>query len=156
MLWLGEPIDCTFNLEQVVLVEANLDTMTPEHLGFAMERLFAAGALDVTFAPLQMKKNRPGTLLSALVVPERAARIAEVMLQETTTLGVRMLPVGRMVAERHVETVQTPYGAVRLKIKHLGERRIPAPEYEDCAACAREHHVPLAEVYRAALQASLR
>jgi pyridinium-3,5-bisthiocarboxylic acid mononucleotide nickel chelatase len=153
-VWLGRPLEVEQQLEPVVLVEANLDSMTPEHLGFAMERLFAAGALDVTFAPLQMKKNRPGTLLSALARPEDATRVAQAMLLDTTTLGVRLVNASRIVTERHVETVQTPYGAVRLKIKHLGERRIPAPEFEDCAARAREHRVPIAEVYRAALRAA--
>jgi uncharacterized protein (TIGR00299 family) protein len=152
-LWLGDAVAPAANLEQVVLVEANLDDMTAEQLGFAMERLFAAGALDVAFSPLQMKKNRPGTLLTAIASPERAAEIAEAMLRETSTLGVRLLPAGRLVAARHSETVQTAYGPIRVKVKRLGERRIPAPEYEDCADAARAHGAPLAEVYRAALVA---
>jgi uncharacterized protein (TIGR00299 family) protein len=152
-VWLGEALAPASNLEQVVLVEANLDDMLPEQLGFAMERLFAEGALDVTFGPLQMKKNRPGVLLSVVAAPERAARLAEIVLQETSTLGVRLVPADRLVAARTVETVQTPYGSVRLKLKLLGERRIPAPEYEDCAALARRHGLPIAEVYRAALHA---
>ncbi len=152
-LWLGEPLAASTHDEQIVVIETNLDSMTAEHLGFAMERLFEAGALDVTFSPLQMKKNRPGTLLTALATPELARRVAETMLIETNTLGVRIQPVSRVVAERHEEIVTTPYGRVRLKVKYVGERRIPAPEYEDCAALARQHGIPIAEVYRAALLA---
>jgi uncharacterized protein (TIGR00299 family) protein len=153
-VWIGDAVEPAPNPERVVLVEANLDDMTPEQLGFAMERIFAAGALDVSFSPLQMKKNRPGTLLTALAAPERATEIAEALLRETTTLGVRLLPASRLVAERHVEWVNTAYGPIRLKVKHLGERRIPTPEFEDCAAAARAHGVPLGEVYRAAIGAA--
>jgi len=153
-IWLGEPREPLANLEQIVVVEANLDDMTAEQLGFAMERLFAAGALDVTFSALQMKKNRPGTLLTALATPLEAMAVAEAMLRETSTLGVRMLPAGRLAAERAVETVETRYGPIRVKVKRLGEQRAPAPEYEDCAAAARAHRVPLGEVYRAALLAA--
>ncbi len=153
-IWLGEPVAEPANPEQVVLVETNVDDMTPEQLGYAMERLFAAGALDVTFTPVQMKKNRPGTLLTVLALPERAQALAEVVLAETSTLGVRLVPASRLALARHVGTVATAYGPVRVKVKHLGERRIPVPEYEDCAARARESGVPLLEVYRAALAAA--
>jgi hypothetical protein len=132
------------------VIEANLDDASPEYLGFAMERLFEAGALDVFFTPIQMKKNRPGTLLGVIGRPEQVATLAELVLRETTTLGVRLRRSQRLIAERRQETVPTPFGEVRVKLKLLPDRVIAAPEYEDCARLAREQQVPLAEVYRAA------
>ncbi|MCC6176021.1 MAG: nickel pincer cofactor biosynthesis protein LarC [Chloroflexi bacterium] len=141
--------------DEVVAIEANLDDMTPEALGYAMERLFAAGALDVYFTPIQMKKNRPGTLLGVIAPPDRAAALAGVILQETTTLGVRMQPLARLIAPRRQEAVQTAFGPIRVKLKLLGEdgRVIASPEYDDCARIARLHGLPLADVYRIALLA---
>jgi uncharacterized protein (DUF111 family) len=140
--------------DEVMVIEANLDDATPELLGYAMERLFEAGALDVFFTPIQMKKNRPGTLLGVIGRPDRASALAEVILRETTTLGVRLRRSERLIAGRRQETVLTPFGPVRVKVKLLGERAIAAPEYEDCAQVAREQGVPLADVYRAAQQAA--
>jgi uncharacterized protein (DUF111 family) len=132
------------------VIEANLDDASPEHLGYAMERLFEAGALDVFFTPIQMKKNRPGTLLGVIGRPERVTALAEVVLRETTTLGVRLRRSQRLIAERRQETVVTPFGPVQVKLKLLADRMVAAPEYEDCARLAREQQVPLADVYRAA------
>ncbi|RME36579.1 MAG: nickel pincer cofactor biosynthesis protein LarC, partial [Thermoflexia bacterium] len=117
--WLGE-LEELPDQEQVVLLECNLDDATGELLGYAMERLFAAGALDVWFVPVQMKKNRPGVVLSALARPERAAALASLILRETPTLGVRRHPVERLVAGRSERTVETPWGPVRVKEKRLG------------------------------------
>src|SRR4051812_14880939 len=136
--------------DEVVVIEANLDDASPEHLGYTMERLFEAGALDVYFTPIQMKKNRPGTLLGVIARPEGVSALADLILRETTTLGVRMRRSQRLIAERRQDTVLTPFGEIRVKLKLLGDRTIAAPEYEDCARLAREQQVPLAEVYRAA------
>ena len=123
----------------VVLLETNLDNATGEQLGFAMERLFEAGALDVWHTPIQMKKNRPGALLSALGPASLESRLAEAFLRDTPTLGVRVRPVGRYVAERDIVTVETEYGPMRVKRKWLaGEVVSAAPEYEDVATAARE------------------
>lgn len=150
--WLGETR--SGNHEQVVLLECNLDNATGETLGHAMERLFAAGALDVWFTPIQMKKNRPGVALSVIVAPGEADRLAEVMLRVTPTLGLRWLELERRTAERRTETVQTPWGEVRVKVKILDggivQRR---PEYEDCARIAREQGIPLEDVVQAVLAA---
>ncbi len=151
--WLGEArVD---NHEQVVLLECNLDNATGEVLGHAMERLFAAGALDVWFTPIQMKKNRPGVVLSVIAAPNEADRLAEVVLRETPTLGLRWLDLERRTAERRTETVQTPWGEVRVKVKILDggivQRR---PEYEDCARIARERGIPLEDVVQAVLAAT--
>ena len=128
--------------DNVVLLETNLDNATGEQLGFAMERLFEAGALDVWHTPIQMKKNRPGVLLSALGPAALESRLAEVFLRDTPTLGVRVRPVGRYVADRDTVTVETEYGPIRMKRKWLaGEVVSAAPEYEDITAAARERGV---------------
>lgn len=142
--------------DNVVLLETNLDNATGEQLGFAMERLFEAGALDVWHAPIQMKKNRPGILLSALGPAALESRLAEVFLRDTPTLGVRVRPVGRYVAERDIVTVETEYGPMRLKRKWLaGEVVSAVPEYEDVAAAAREAGVDWSAVAEASASAHL-
>jgi uncharacterized protein (TIGR00299 family) protein len=139
--------------DSVVAIETNLDDSTPEELGFAMEQLLGDGALDVAFSPLQMKKNRPGVLVRVLARPADAARLAELLLVSTSALGVRFGTLERLVARRDAETVDTPWGAVRVKVKHVGPRSVGAPEYEDCARLARAHQLPLRTVFAAALRA---
>ncbi len=135
--------------DNVILLETNLDNATGEQLGFAMERLFEAGALDVWHTPIQMKKNRPGVLLSALGPAPLESRLAEVFLRDTPTLGVRVRPVGRYVAERDVVTVDTEHGPMRVKRKWLGGEVVSAtPEYEDVAAAARASRSGLEGVAR--------
>lgn len=125
--------------DNVVLLETNLDNATGEQLGFAMERLFEAGAFDAWHTPIQMKKNRPGVLLAALGPAHLESRLAEAFLRDTPTLGVRVRPVGRYVADRDIVTVATEYGPMRVKRKWLaGEVVSASPEYEDVAAAARE------------------
>src|SRR4029079_14446513 len=102
--------------DQVVQIETNLDDATPEELGFAMERLFEAGALDVAFSPLQMKKNRPGVLVRVLGRPSDGARLAELVLEHSSALGVRVEHIERVIAQRSERSVETPWGAVRVKI----------------------------------------
>ena len=124
--------------DDVILLETNLDNATGEQLGFAMERLFAAGALDVWHTPAQMKKNRPGIILSALGPAHLEEQLAEVFLRDTPTLGVRVRPVGRYAAARDTVTAATEYGPIRMKRKWLGSNvASAAPEYEDVAAAAR-------------------
>ena len=125
--------------DNLVLLETNLDNATGEQLGFAIERLFEAGAFDAWHTPIQMKKNRPGVLLSALGPAHLESRLAEAFLRDTPTLGVRVRPVGRYVADRDIVTVNTEYGPMRVKRKWLaGEVVSASPEYEDVAAAARE------------------
>ena len=142
--------------DEVVVIETNLDDANPELLGYTMERLFEAGALDVFFTPIQMKKNRPGTLLGIIARPARVQALAELVLGETTTLGVRFRPAARLIAERREATVETPLGPVRVKLKLLADRQVAAPEYEDCVRLARTHDIPLREVYRLAIAAAER
>jgi uncharacterized protein (TIGR00299 family) protein len=149
-IWLGEAVEPNLGRDEVTVLEANLDDTTPEALGYAMERLFAAGALDVYFQQLQMKKNRPGVLLGVICQPARTNDMAALMLAETTTLGVRLSRRERVVAPRRMVTFETKFGPLLMKVKELSGRQVAAPEYEDAARLARERGVPLAEVYRAA------
>jgi uncharacterized protein (TIGR00299 family) protein len=127
----------------VAVLEANIDDSSPQILGYAMERLLEAGALDVTLASVQMKKSRPGTLLSVIARPEDREALARLIFEETTTLGLRIYPAERRVKERHSIEIATPHGAVRMKIAEDGSF---APEYEDCHKLARESGVPLKQI----------
>lgn len=139
--------------ETIVLLEANLDDMNPEHYALACERAFAAGALDVWTSPIMMKKSRPAIQLSALALPEQASQVADVILRETTTFGVRSQRLSRHCLVREHRVVMTPYGEIRLKIGRQGEEVVTvAPEYADCLTAAQTHGVTLKQVYTAALQ----
>lgn len=143
--------------DEMVLIETNIDDANPEVFDYVMERLFAAGARDVWMAPIQMKKNRPGTLLGALCDPAQRDALACIVLAETTAIGVRFTPVERLTLPREVITVETEYGPVSVKIATApdGSRR-PAPEYEACRAIARERGVALRAVFEAAVLAATR
>jgi uncharacterized protein (DUF111 family) len=134
-----------------------VDDSTGEMLGYTMERLFDAGALDVWFTPIQMKKNRPGVLLSVLSPLDKVDALAMIVMLETSTLGVRTFPPShRLKADRRMREVETPWGSVQVKEKWLGEhgqaKRLIAvsPEYEDCARLARESGEPLSRIMDAA------
>jgi pyridinium-3,5-bisthiocarboxylic acid mononucleotide nickel chelatase len=150
-LWVGEPLEEGASREETSLIEANLDDMPAEALGYTMERLFAAGALDVYFTPIQMKKNRPATMLSVICSLDKERETAALVLRETTTLGVRISRTGRVTADRRVETVETPFGPMRVKVKSFEGATSYSPEYEDCARAARERGVSLQEVVQAVL-----
>ena len=135
----------------MVVIETNIDDSSAQALGHVMGRLFSAGALDVYFTPIYMKKNRPATMLSVIARKSDEAALARLILEETTTFGMRVQPIYRYEAERSFRTVQTEYGEVRLKLKILDGKVVQAaPEYDVCARLASEHNVPLAKVYAAA------
>jgi len=140
-----------FGHDRVVVLEANLDDLVPEHFDHVMARLLAAGALDVGLQPSQTKKNRPGFLLRVVADPAARLDLAGRILRETTTLGVRVTEAERWTLPRRSETVATPYGPVRVKISERpdGERDVSA-EYDDCRRAAERHDVPLRDVIRAA------
>ncbi|MCS6881124.1 MAG: nickel pincer cofactor biosynthesis protein LarC [Oscillochloridaceae bacterium] len=141
--------------ETLYELRCNLDDATGEGVAYAIERLLAAGALDAWAAPLVMKKGRPGLHLACLARAEQVTTLAELMLRETPSLGVRWSPVERQAAARDWVMASTPWGAVRVKRKLLnGAVAGLAPEYEDCAAIARAHNIPLAQVYAAAVRAA--
>jgi len=127
----------------VAVLEANIDDSSPQVLGYAMERLLEAGALDVTLASVQMKKNRLGTLLSVIARPEDREALARLIFEETSTLGLRIYSAERRVKARHSLEIATPHGTVRMKIAENGSF---APEYEDCRKLAREAGVPLKQI----------
>ncbi len=138
-----------------VIIEAAIDDMDPRIYGAVAQHLFAAGALDVVLLPLQMKKQRPGTLLSVLARPELEGVLTEIILRETTTLGVRSHDVRRTELVRRHERVETCYGAVRVKLGFLGEQCINiSPEYDDCERAARVQAVPVKDVLAAAVAAA--
>ena len=139
--------------EMITVLEANLDDLSPQVLAYAMERLLEEGALDVFSTPVQMKKNRPGALLTVLAKPEDADRLAKLVFAETTTLGIRCREERRHTLARRWESVETQWGPVRIKIASMnGSVSNSAPEYEDCRALAETHHVPLKRVIEAAMR----
>jgi uncharacterized protein (TIGR00299 family) protein len=144
-----------FEHDEVVVIEANIDNMTGEALGWLMEHLLANGALDVSYAPLQMKKNRPATLLTVMARPEDAHALAARMLRESATLGVRMHTAERLKAGREVREIETPLGLVRVKLKTIdGEVVALTPEYEDCRALAQRLRLPVETVMARVRQAA--
>jgi uncharacterized protein (TIGR00299 family) protein len=137
----------------VSVIEANIDDLSPQVLGYAMERLFESGALDVTLTPLQMKKNRPGTLIRVIARPEDTEELAQLVFAETSTLGLRVYSVERRVQARTIVEVETPHGKVRMKVSGEGSY---APEYEDCRRLALETGAPLKQILAEANQAYLK
>lgn len=136
--------------DQAVLLETNLDDASGQVAAYALERALAAGALDVWFTPVTMKKGRPGVVLSVLVRPEDAARLETVLFDETPTLGIRRRTVGRSILARRHDEVATPFGTVRMKVRSAPSGEAATPEYEDCAALASARGVPLRAVIEAA------
>lgn len=139
--------------DTITVLEANIDDLNPQVFGYVVDRLFEEGALDAFCLPVQMKKNRPGMLLTVLSRPEDAPRLTHLMFTETTTLGVRQRDEKRHTLARKWVTVATRWGDVRLKIASLnGTVTNYTPEYEDCRRIAAERHVPLKSVMQEALQ----
>ncbi len=150
-LWLGELVDAG----QLVQIETNIDDMNPELYGVVSEQLFAAGALDVWMTPIQMKKNRPGVLLAVLAPASHEQSLADIILQETTTLGVRVHTVNRHEAVRDFVTVNTRYGAIPIKRKWLHNQVVGSkPEYDVCLQVAQQQGVSVRLVYEAAQAAA--
>jgi hypothetical protein len=137
----------------VSVLEANIDDSSPQVLGYALDRLMEAGALDVTISPVQMKKNRPGSLLRVIAKPEDQERLAQIVFQETSTLGLRILAAERRVEERRFVEVETAWGKVRGKVSGHG---VFSPEYDDCRAIAQSTGTPLKQVQSAAHEAFLK
>ena len=134
-------------LEEIVVIEANLDDMNPQIYGYFLEKALAAGALDVYATPVQMKKNRPGTLLTVLSKPERADALLQLIFAETTTFGARTFRAERRVLPREFVPVTTGFGTVRVKVSQVNGRILHVtPEYEDCKKLAEERDVPLQQV----------
>jgi len=143
--------------EDVVVLEATIDDLSPQVYEHVLDRLLAAGARDVFLVPVVMKKSRPGTMLRVLAEPGAREQLAAIVFAETSTIGLRWTTWHRLVLARSERSVETPWGAVRVKVAHApdGTPNV-APEFEDCRRLARENGVALKRVYQAALVAALR
>ena len=139
--------------QEIAILEANLDDLNPQLIGYIMELAFAEGALDVFTTPVQMKKNRPGTMLTILAPIDREEGMRALLFRESSTLGVRVRREKRYALPRHHEAVITPWGEVRMKVAGVNDTPSQyAPEYEDCRRIAVEQHVPLKHVMQEALR----
>ena len=151
---IGRAAENTREAERVTVIECEIDDMNPQIFGVVMDQLNAAGALDVFYTPVQMKKNRPGTLLTVVARPDRRGAIADIIFRETTTIGLRHYEVDRECLPRELVTVETPLGAVRFKVARRDGRVVNAvPEFEDCSRLAAAHHLPVKEVQAIAVRA---
>ena len=147
-IWLGETSSGESN-DALVLLETNIDDMNPQIYGYLMEKLLAEKAADVWFTPIQMKKNRPAIMLSVLAPPLIEAKLTEIIMRETTTLGVRSRPVSRHIADRETTEFKSSLGKVHIKLKRFSGNNLNiSPEYEDCRKIALEKNMPLLEVLR--------
>ena len=139
---------------RVVVIECEIDDMNPQIFGVAMERLYAAGALEVFYVPVQMKKNRPGTLLTVVAPPGLRGALSEIIFSETTTIGLRYSEVDRECLVREHADVETAVGTVRMKLAWRNGKLVNAvPEFEDCAKLAASHNLPVKEVQALAVKA---
>lgn len=155
-LVIGESVAAKTTSDVITVLEANLDDLNPQVFGYVMDRLLERGALDVFGVPVQMKKNRPGTLMTVLCKPADASVLTDILFAETTTLGVRCREESRQTLARRWEQVRTPWGEVRIKIASMnGTVTNYAPEYEDCRRIASEQKVPLKTVMQEATRAYL-
>ena len=138
--------------DRVVEIETNIDDMTAEQLGSAVDKLFSEGALDVFFTPVFMKKNRPGTKLTVLCHPEKEEGIVQAVLKHTSTFGVRMSYMERSILDRETVEIATDFGSIRCKVGKLdGEILKYSPEYEDCRAASEKYCRPIADIYNEAI-----
>jgi len=141
--------------QSMKVIETNIDDMNPEFYDYDIDQLFKVGAVDVFFAPINMKKNRPGILLSVITPAEYFASAVQVLLEETSTLGVRHYDVDRVVLPRKQKIIMTPFGKVRVKIGGLNEStKTISPEYEDCRKIALKKEIPIKRIYDEALKAA--
>ena len=138
---------------RVVKIECEIDDMNPQLFGPLMDSLLAAGALDVFYTPVQMKKSRPGTLVTIVAPPAARTALSDILFRESTTIGIRYEEMSRTCLDRTIETVQTPYGAVRFKVaRRDGQELNASPEFDDCARLAAEHGVSIKAVQLAAIR----
>lgn len=146
-----------YETDSVTRIETNLDDLSPQLAGAVMQKLLAAGSLDVWFTPIQMKKNRPGVMLSVLCDEPAVTALADIIFSETSAFGLRMEKVHRLKLARRFETLRTVYGEVIVKLGLKGNRVLQiSPEFESCHAAAERAGVPLREVHAATVEAARR
>jgi hypothetical protein len=151
-----DPTQDPTTIEQIVVLECEIDDMNPQIFGSVMDELYSAGALEVYFASVQMKKNRPGTLLTILATPALRQALLAIVFRETTTIGVRYHDVTRERLDREMISVDTALGPVRFKVARFGGRVVnAAPEFDDCRRIAAEHRMPVKDVQAIASKAYL-
>jgi len=140
-----------YQVERIAVLETNIDDMNPQIYDYLMEKFFGMGALDVFLVPIQMKKNRPGTLVSVICPVERVGEFSDAVLKETTSIGLRWRIDNRIKAERTIEEIRTKYGPVKVKVAHVNGTVINiSPEYDDCKRLAATNRVPLKDVMQEA------
>jgi uncharacterized protein (TIGR00299 family) protein len=145
----------SYEIEQVAVVETSIDDMNPQIYEYLIQNMLKMGVLDVFLSPLQMKKNRPGTLVTVICSPNMVNEVSNYLMQETTSIGLRWRVDNRIKANRYIKEVQTPYGIIRFKVAQAGDKIINvSPEYEDCKRVAREKKLPLKVVMEAARAAA--
>ncbi|GAB4327839.1 MAG: nickel pincer cofactor biosynthesis protein LarC [Calditrichia bacterium] len=138
----------------LVMLETNIDDQSPELLGYVMEKALQNGALDAFFQPIYMKKNRPAVLLKVLCEPENVQGLQDLILLETSTLGIRKIPVERVSLRREIREIETPFGKIRVKTAYPADGKMKAsPEFEDCRKLAEQHNRPLWEIFEIAYHA---
>ena len=134
--------------DEMWVIETNIDNMSGEILGYVMDKLFEAGAVDVHFTAVQMKKGRPGTIISAIVSELNLSSVELVLFNQTTTFGIRKYKVVRSILNREFKEIDSRFGKIKVKIgKFNGNIKSFSPEYEDCKRIAEETGIPLKEVY---------
>ncbi|MCX8053759.1 MAG: LarC family nickel insertion protein, partial [Armatimonadetes bacterium] len=148
--------DVQSECDEVTVIETNIDDISPQVYDFLMDRLLAAGALDVYLTPIQMKKNRPAVLVSVMCAPENTTKMCEILFEETSTIGVRIDCRSRICLARELVVVETRFGSIRVKVARMGDEIVNAqPEYEDCKTAAVRYSVPVKLVRDTALAAFL-
>lgn len=151
-LWLGDEVN-VIPSTTLTMIETNVDDISGEFLGYLHERLFELGALDVWFTSIQMKKNRPGTMISVIISSDIQDKAIEMVLKETSTFGVRVRPVNRYEANREVVSLDSYLGNIDIKIKWVNGDKVGVfPEYDSCRDIALKHGIPIQDVYRIAQQ----
>lgn len=151
-IYIGETIDISRETDYATIIETNIDDMNPEFYSYIMEKLFEAGAVDVYLTPIYMKKNRPGSLLTIISTLPDQKPLLDILFAETTTLGIRMYTTQRLKQVKTFQTVDTPYGPVKVKLGFVGNKLLNfAPEFEDCRKLAEKTNIPLKEIYQEVL-----
>jgi uncharacterized protein (DUF111 family) len=147
-LYIGEATGISSEDKPVTVIETNIDDMNPQVFEYVLERLFRAGALDVFLTQIIMKKSRPGIKLTVLCSEEKLDGLSRIVLEETSTIGLRYYRAERRTLEREVKTLTTRLGRVRVKVSRTADGEKASPEYEDCKKIARKHRIPLVEVMK--------
>jgi hypothetical protein len=152
-IFIGEGQDNNLSLDKVIMIETNIDDMSPEIYGYVMERLFTAGALDVFITPIIMKKCRPAAKLSVILNIEKRDIISRIIFNETSTIGLRYIEMDRTILAREITSVNTEFGSIRIKVSRSGDNITNiAPEYEDCKDIAQKQDMPLKSIIDLAIK----